>query len=125
MRTKFVIYFSICLLMASLSPAQANMVSSETVIEQQQLIYTKQQLSDLVDSEAVQQKLVSLGVSPVDAKMRIANMTNMELAEFQKQMDELPAGQGVAGVIVTVLLVIAVLDILGVTDVYPFIKPVN
>ena len=91
----------------------------------EQRLYNKQQLIALVDSQAVQQQLTSMGVDISDAKRRIANMTDSELAEFHHQLEELPAGQGIAGTIVTVLLVIAVLDLLGVTDVYPFIRPIN
>ena len=55
--------------------------------------------------------------------MRIANMTQEELASLNTQMNEMPAG-GIVGTIVTVLVVIAVLDVMGITDVYPFIRPI-
>ncbi len=111
--------------MASMNTSFADVVPSESVIAEQQKLYNKQQLLNMVDSQSVQEKLIALGVSPADAKHRIANMTDAELAEFQRQMDELPAGQGVVSAIVTVLVVIALLDVLGVTDVYPFIRPIN
>ncbi len=72
----------------------------------------------------MQQKLVQLGVSQQDAAQRIANMTDAELAALNSQLHEMPAG-GVVGTIVTVLVVVAVLDLMGITDVYPFIRPIN
>jgi flagellar motor component MotA len=51
-------------------------------------------------------------------------MTNDELIAFNQNMNEMPAG-GIVGAVVTVLAVIAILDLLGVTDVYPFIRPIN
>jgi hypothetical protein len=76
-----------------------------------------------VDSDAVQQKLAALGVNQANAKMRIANMTQEELASLNTQMNEMPAG-GIVGTVVTVLVVVAVLDVMGITDVYPFIRPI-
>ncbi|MBU1437120.1 MAG: PA2779 family protein, partial [Gammaproteobacteria bacterium] len=75
-----------------------------------------------VGDAAVQNKLIELGVSPADAQMRIANMTQDELNALNTQLNEMPAG-GIIGTIVTVLVVVAVLDLMGITDVYPFIRP--
>ncbi len=112
-------------LMMTVNFASAGVVPSNSVIAEQQKLYNRQQLMTLVDSDQVKQQLIAMGVDGSVAKQRIANMTDAELAQFQNRIQDLPAGQGVVGVIVTVLLVIAVLDLLGVTDVYPFIRPVN
>ena len=40
------------------------------------------------------------------------------------EINRAPAG-GVVGAVLTVLAIIAILDLIGVTDVYPFIRPVN
>jgi len=111
------------LMVLSLGQASAGVYSSEQAITSQQYQYNKQQVLSLVDSAEVQQKLMNLGVSPADAKLRIASMTNNELQAFNQQMNEAPAG-GILGTIVTVLVVVAVLDLMGITDVYPFIRPI-
>jgi hypothetical protein len=77
-----------------------------------------------VDNTQVQHKLIELGVSPADAKLRIASMTDAELDAFNSKLNELPSG-GIVGTIVTVLVVVAVLDLMGITDVYPFIRPIG
>lgn len=107
-----------------LGQVAAGVVSSEQVIANQQHHYHKQQVLSFLDTAEVQQKLVQLGVSQQDAAQRIANMTDAELAALNNQLHEMPAG-GVVDTIVTVLVVIAVLDLLGVTDVYPFIRPIR
>jgi hypothetical protein len=107
-----------------MSQASAAVVSSEQVIAHQQFNFNKAQVLSFVDSAEVQNKLIELGVSPADAKQRIANMTAEELNALNTQMNDMPAG-GVVGAIVTVLAIIALLDLLGVTDVYPFINPIN
>lgn len=111
-------------LLVSTSPVYAGMVSSADVMTQQQMNYDKNQILGFVDQAEVLEKLQALGVNPEDAKSRIANLTPTELAEFNKQMNEAPAG-GIVGTVVTVLVVIAVLDLLGVTNVFSFIKPIN
>lgn len=111
------------LIVMSLGQATAGVYSSEQAISSQQYQYNKQQVLNLVDSADVQQKLMNLGVSPTDAKARIASMTNKELVDFNQHMNEMPAG-GIIETIVTVLVVVAVLDLMGLTDVYPFIRPI-
>lgn len=112
------------LIVLSVSQASAGIYSSDHAINNQQYEYNKQQVMTLVDSADVQDKLMNLGVNPADAKIRVDSMTNDELLAFNQQMNEMPAG-GVVGTIVTVLVVVAVLDLLGITDVYPFIRPIT
>lgn len=109
---------------AGLSQAVAGAYSSDQVIASQQFQYNKQQVLSFVSDAAVQNKLIELGVSPVDAQQRIANMTQEELNALNSQLNEMPAG-GIVGTIVTVLVVVAVLDLMGLTDVYPFINPIR
>ncbi|MCA1929073.1 PA2779 family protein [Rheinheimera sp.] len=106
-----------------MSQASAAVVSSEQVIAHQQFNFNKAQVLSFVDSAEVQNKLIELGVSPADAKQRIANMTAEELNALNSQMNEMPAG-GIVGVVVTVLVVVVVTDLMGLTDVYPFINPI-
>ncbi|NVJ59864.1 MAG: PA2779 family protein [Gammaproteobacteria bacterium] len=125
MKKLLVVLFVAFFMANSTNTAYADVISSDSVMAQELKLYNKQQLVEMLNSQQVQQRLVQLGVDPVLAQARVNNMTAAEMAEFQKQIDELPAGQGIGGAIVTVLLVIALLDVLGVTDVYPFIDPVS
>jgi hypothetical protein len=111
------------ILIVSLGQANAGIYTSDQVIATQQQHYNKQQVLSFVDTAEVQSKLVELGVSPADAKQRIAHMTSTELEALNSQLNDMPAG-GIVGTIVTVLVVVAVLDLMGITDVYPFIRPI-
>ena len=111
------------ILIFGMGQATAGVYSSEQVIANQQFNFNKQQVLSYVDSAEVQNKLIELGVSPADAKQRIANMTAEELNALNSQMNEMPAG-GIVGVVVTVLVVVVVTDLMGLTDVYPFINPI-
>lgn len=105
------------------STSYSSVVLSSTVVSQEQNLYTKSQVLNYFDSAEVQSKLISLGVDAKLAKYRIANLTDAELANFNEQINDAPAG-GIVGTIITVFVVLAVLDLLGVTDVFSFIKPI-
>lgn len=104
--------------------AQAAAVSSDSVMQTQAAQYNKQQLVSMVSREDVQHKLTSLGVNSQDAIDRINGMTDAEIVQLNDQIQDSPAG-GVVGAVLTVLAIIAILDLVGVTDVYPFIRPIN
>ncbi|MCF2948016.1 PA2779 family protein [Paraglaciecola aquimarina] len=101
----------------------AKVVTSESVMQIQNTTYQKQQILKMVNTTAVQDKLVQLGVTEEDAVSRINNMTPEEIQALNTQLNEAPAG-GIVGTVVTVLVVVAVLDLMGLTDVYPFIRPI-
>jgi hypothetical protein len=114
--------FSATVLMAG--GVQAEAISSDTVMQTQAAQYNKQQLIDMVSRADVQSKLVGLGVDSDDAIARINAMTDSEIAQLNDEINQAPAG-GVVGAVLTVLAVIAILDLAGVTDVYPFIRPIS
>ena len=104
-------------LVVTTGTVQAEAVSSQNVMQAQAHAFNKQQLIDMVSRADVQEKLVSLGVSQNDAISRINGMTNSEISQLNSQLNDAPAG-GVVGAVLTVLAIIAILDLVGVTDVY-------
>jgi hypothetical protein len=101
----------------------AGVFTSEKIIQFQQFDYNKQQVLNMIDDATVQHKLIALGVNADDALKRLAAMIPQEVTELNRQLNEAPAG-GIVGTVVTVLVVVAVLDLMGITDVYPFIRPI-
>lgn len=123
MRKITAIFTTFLILITSMPASLADVIGSEEIMAAEQTQYSRQQILSYVDSDAVQQQLVALGVDSEMAKSRIASMTSAEIASLNAQINEMPAG-GVLGTVVTVLVVILVLDLLGVTDVYSFINPI-
>ncbi len=103
-------------------PVAAAMVSTPALLSQAQTAQQRAELRDMLQREEVRAQLVSLGVEPDAALARVDVLSAEEVATLHQQMEELPAGGGVAGTIVLILLVLAVTDILGWTDVYSFIN---
>lgn len=71
--------------------------------------------------DTLRARLVALGVDPALAQDRVNAITEEELARLTARMDSLPAGGDAVGAVIFVFLVLLVTDILGYTDVYPFI----
>ncbi|WP_333970506.1 PA2779 family protein [Alteromonas mediterranea] len=122
LKTILISCFSATVIMSGSVHAEA--ISSDSVMQTQMAQYNKQQLIDMVNRSDVQSKLVSLGVDSNDAIARINAMTDSEIAQLNDEINQAPAG-GIVGAVLTVLAVIAILDLAGVTDVYPFIRPIS
>ncbi len=113
------------LLSLQIPVAQAAMVTTDSQLQAAQANYDRQQLLELAQTEDARQLFLDLGVAPDQVEQRINNMTAAELAEFNQQVNEMPAGAGVIGVIVVVFVILIVLDLLGTTNIFPVIKPIN
>jgi hypothetical protein len=106
-------------------PLQAAMIGTDTLLQQQQAQFDREQLMELLDRDAVQQQLVTMGVDVSDAQQRVAQMTDSEVKQLNAQLGELPAGGDVLGLVVLVFLVFVITDVIGATDIFPFIHPVQ
>ena len=107
------------------SVAQADLIQTQEMQQQQQSGYDRQNLIDVLDQDRVQQQLVTFGVDPEIAKERVASMTDSELAQLNDQIDQLPAGSGALGIIFIILLVFLITDIIGATHIFPFINAIG
>jgi hypothetical protein len=77
-----------------------------------------------LDRADVQAQLQARGVDPAQVKGRVAALTDEEAADIAARIDELPAG-GILGLILLVFLILLITDILGLTKVFPFTRPVR
>ncbi|MNC63968.1 hypothetical protein D3C75_1141320 [compost metagenome] len=112
------------LLMVQVPLAQAAMIDTPGVLHAQQQQVDRQQLLAMLDDQGVQDKLVMLGVERGQVEQRIQGLTNAELAQFNQQLSEAPAG-GIIGVIVLFLVIFIITDMLCATDIFSFVKCIN
>ncbi len=128
--SKRVVVVAMAMLMAMTSMpigvAKAEMVTTDQVIEQVNPPEDRTRVMDFMLREDVQQQLTLLGVDPEEAARRVASLSDEEIQEIAGRLEELPAGEGgvgaVVGAIVIIFLVLLVTDLLGLTDVFPFVK---
>lgn len=113
------------MLFAQLPLAQAAMIGTPEVIAEHQQQVDRQQLLTMLDDKGVQEKLISMGVERDQVEKRINSLTPAELAQFNQQLDEAPAGAGVVGIIVLFLVVFIITDMLCATNIFNFVNCIN
>jgi len=122
-------YLSVLLAIAltgmSVNNAGAAMVTNDIFVGHVQQNSAKAQLLQTINRSDVKEQLTGLGVSPADVENRINLMTYEEIAQLNQQIDELPAGGDVLGILLVIFIVFVITDVIGATDIFPFIHPVN
>lgn len=103
-------------------PAAAAIVGTDELLAEQSSELQKQELLTMLEQDDVKQTLLDMGVTEQEVRDRIDSLTPTELASFQAQLAEAPAGEGVVGIIVLFLLVFIVTDMLCATDIFPFVN---
>ena len=119
------IILSISVIGLSLGNAQAAVVSNQQIIHKTYQADGKQTLLQTITREDVQQQLLSMGVDSTDIESRINQMTHEEIALLNQQVTELPAGASALGTVAFVFLVFVITDLIGATDIFPFVNPVH
>ena len=108
--------------LSGLSSVNAVMITGTDLVMQQQDQQARDRLLQLLDRQEVKDALMERGVDPAMAAQRVASMTAEEVRIMNQKMDELPAGGDILGVAVFVFLVLLFTDIMGWTDIFPFVK---
>lgn len=102
--------------------SQAAMIGTQQIISHEQAQTDRAHLNDLLSRADLATQLEAAGVDPAQLKSRIASLSDKEVATLNQQLDQLPAGGGILGTAVFIFLVLLLTDILGYTNVFPFVK---
>lgn len=71
----------------------------------------------------LQAKLQEFGVSLTDAQARVAALTDQEVSALARQIETAPAGgTDVLGFVLVIFIVLLITDIMGFTNIFPFVK---
>lgn len=104
-------------------PAQAALIGTDAVITGEQAQAARDQVRVALDRTEVQQTLLAQGVAPEQLRARVEALTDSEARQLAAHMNEMPAGADSAfGIAAFVFLVLLLTDILGYTDIFPFVK---
>jgi hypothetical protein len=109
-----------------LGVAQAALVSTEQVLARGDSKAERARVLAFLDRAEVREQIVALGVDPREAAARVRALSDAQVREIAGQLDQLPAGQSavgaVVGAILIIFLVLLVTDLLGLTNVFPFVN---
>ncbi len=116
---------SLSLIASPIGSTQAAMIDNGQIIGEVQAELNRADVMQILEREHAQQHLKALGVSPEMVKERVSHMTDLEVAQLNQHLADLPAGGDVLGVILILFIVFIITDMLGATNIFPFVKPVN
>lgn len=115
-----------CCLSIVVAPVQASLVGTADVLTVQENADARLKVVRFLEREDVVQHFHALGVDMEEAQARVDTMTAEEINLLSNHIDQMPAGGDALGFIVGVafvaFVVLIITDIIGVTDVFTFIK---
>ena len=100
----------------------AGIVGTDVAINQQQSNFDRAELLAMFDRNDLRDELIAYGVAPNAARERIAAMSDTEVQALAGKVGTMPNGGDVVGVAVFLFLVLLFTDIMGWTDIFPFVK---
>lgn len=118
--------FSFMLLDFTAISAKAGIIGTEAVINTLQGEKSRSRITAFLDRQEVQEAFLQKGIDPSQAKNSVANLTDREISSLCNVLDQLPAGGDgigtVVGAAVLIFIILLITDILGFTNVFPFVK---
>ena len=86
----------------------------------------RDQVRNFLERADVQSRMQALGVDSAAARARVDALSDEEVASLADRIEQLPAGgHDVVGVLLVIFIVLLITDILGVTKIFPFTKPIR
>lgn len=113
-------------LMVPYQSCLAAMIGTETALDMARGQEAREYLKGVMAREDVEKALAAQGIDPEEAERRVGALSNAEVVRLAKKVEKLPAGGGPLGAIIFaglfVFVLLLITDILGYTDVFPFVK---
>jgi hypothetical protein len=126
---KYVALFMATWMFVMAAPCQtvlAALVPTEAAVQARSAREARELINGLLSRGEVQTQLKLHGIDPLEATARVDSLSDAEAVEVASRIDQLPAGGNAVGIIVgailIIFLVLLITDLLGLTDVFPFVK---
>jgi hypothetical protein len=118
--------FSFLLVSVPYRPALAAIIGTETMIDMARAQEARDHVNSILAREDVKAAFIAQGINPLEAKERVDTLSNAEIINLADQIDQLPAGgstlETVLIIALIVFLVLLFTDLMGYTDIFPFVK---
>ena len=123
--TSRVVILSMLAMGLPMQSAFAGMVETDQAVSHELAGQDRARIKSFIDREDVLAQLQTQGVTAAEAKARVNALTDEEAHKIAGKLDQLPAGGDIIGVLFTVFIILLITDILGLTKVFPFTKPIK
>lgn len=125
-RTSWTLIFSLFALWLPVGQVHAALIGTDAVMSAAQAGQNRDRVRDFLQREDVRDLLQTRGLDANAALQRVNAMTDAEVQTVADQLDRLPAGgSDVLGILFTIFIILLITDILGLTKVFPFTRPVR
>lgn len=107
---------------APIAPQSMDLVTTQSALAGDRAGADRERINNVLARADVQAQLLKQGVDLNEVEARVAALSDAEAQQMADQLEQLPAGAGVIGVLFAVFVILLITDILGLTDVYPFTR---
>ena len=115
--------FGLLALSLPLPAAHTGMIGTEAVVNAAQVQQDRERLRSTLNRDDVKAQLLARGVDPSQVQARVDSLTDQEVLALNGKIDQLPAGgDSLLGALVFIFIVLLITDILGFTNIFPFVK---
>ena len=125
-RVALALAMALFLLTGPIDAARAALITTEQALAGEVAGDERERVAAFLARDDVRAQMVALGVDPAEAAQRVAGLSDAEVARIAGHLEQLPAGQGAIGAVigaaVLIFLVLLITDLLGLTDVFPFVR---
>ena len=122
----WLLVYALALWQFPIGMAQASVVGTESALDATASQVHRDRIQAFLAREEVRAQLVTWGVDLGEARARVDALSDREVKRLAERLDGLTAGQDVVGpiigAIVLIFLVLLVTDLLGLTNIFPFVK---
>ena len=132
LRAALAMIMAVVMLVASmpLGAAQAALVGTGQIVEKSAIDADRAHIAAFLSREDIRRQMQAMDVNAEEAARRVAMMSDAEVRDVAARIGKLPAGQAtvageVLGVLLVIFIIFVVTDLLGATDIFPFIKPLK
>ncbi|AVI63695.1 PA2779 family protein [Halomonas sp. M1] len=105
-----------------IAPQSMDLVTTQSALSADRAGADRERIYNVLARADVQDQLLKQGVDLNEVEARVAALSDAEAQQMAEQLEQMPAGAGVIGVLFAVFIILLVTDILGLTDVYPFTR---
>lgn len=105
-------------------PVSAALIDNDRVAEIQTAEGERAFVNEFMNRDDVRKQFEAFGVNSDEAELRVAALSDAEVAQLAEQIKTSPAGQGalggIIGAVVLIFVVLLITDLLGFTSVFGF-----
>ena len=117
----FALLLAVFLLGLNVQGAVAGMIGNDRLAMDSAIETKRGEIEVLMARADIAKTLHQYGVDANDVQDRVAKLSDTEVLQIHDKLAELPVGQDFLGAVLAIIVIFMLLDMAGVTDIFPAI----